>query len=137
MATTNTPIFAQQIINPCVQILPADLSNFKTLRTGSTNGDRIDNLIAVNSDTTARVLQFAINNGATDFIIGEVSLPALAGADGVGTVKGVNVLSPANFPGLNANGSLYLQAGYLLKVKSLTTIGAGKQVNLVGFGGAY
>jgi hypothetical protein len=137
MPTTNTPIFAQSIVNPVVQILPADNTGYKTLRIGSTNGDRIDNIIVTSTDTSARTLQFAINDGTTDYPIGEVVVPATAGTDGAATVKGINVLSIGNFPGLNVNGSFYLQATFSLKVRSETVVTSGKQISVVGFGGAY
>lgn len=137
MPVTNTPVFAQTIINPTTQLTSADLSNYKTLRTGSTNGDRIDNIIVTSNDSSARTLLFAINDGAVDHPIGEVVIPANAGTDGAGTVKGVAVLTLANFPGLNSAGSLFLQATYALKVKSETTVTSSKQIDIVGFGGAF
>lgn len=137
MPTTNTPIFAQSLINPSAKILPADLTNFKTLRVGSANGDRIDNLIITSSDTVERTLQFAINDGSADYIIGEVKVGALSGQDGAANNKGVNGLSPANFPGLNQTGSLFLQAGYLLKVRATSAVSASKEIACVSFGGAY
>ncbi|MBZ0106150.1 MAG: hypothetical protein K8H84_11020 [Sulfuricella denitrificans] len=137
MPANTTPIFANVIKNPAAQILPADASAYKTLMTGGANGSRLDNLIATSNDTSARVLSFAINDGALDHPIGEVSIPATAGNDGAASVKGVSVLNSTNFPGLKEDGSLYLQSTFILKVKSLTTVTAAKQIDLVGFGGDF
>lgn len=137
MPTTNTPIFAQTLINPVAQILPADTTSYKTIRTGSTNGDRIDNLLVTSNDTVARTLAFAINDGTLDHPIGEVTIAALSGTDTAAAVKAVNILTAANFPWLNSSGTLYLQAGYILKVKSYVAVTAAKQIDIVGFGGAY
>lgn len=138
MPMTNTPIFAQTIINPTAQILPTNGTGYVTLRVGSANGDRLDSLFCTTNDTIAHTLMFALNDGVVDHPVGEVNIPAQAGTDGAAAVKGVNVLTPANFPGLaNSNGSFFLQSTYTLKVRAEVAVQAGKQIDLVGFGGAY
>jgi hypothetical protein len=133
----DSPVFPQGIINPCAQILPADTTAYKTLRTASTNGDVIDNIIVTSNDTADRMVLFAINDGTTDHVIGEVAVPALSGRDGSGVVKGINVLITANFPGMHPDGKLYLKSGYALKVKSEATLTASKQIDVVSFGRFY
>lgn len=137
MPANTSPIFALTIINPIAQILPADASAYKTLRLGSANGDRIDNIIITTNDTSARVLQFSLFDGVLEHPIGEVSIPASAGTDGAVAVKGVSILNTTNFPGMNSSGSLFLQTGYSLKMRSSTTVTAAKQIDVIAFGGAY
>lgn len=136
MPMTNTPVFPQAIINPSVQILPADSTNYKNLRVGSSNGDRIDNIVVTSTDTVAKVLMFAINDGAIDHPIGEVAVPITAGTDGAAVNKHINALSIGNFPGLR-DGSLYLQAGYVLKVRVTSAVSASRAIHVVSQGGAY
>ena len=137
MPTNTTPIFPAVIITPSVQILPADVSNYKTVVIAGANGSRLDNLICTSDDTSARVLQFAINDGATDYVLGQVNIPLTSGIDGAGTVKGVSIINSINFPGIKDDGAIYLKASYTLKVKSLTTVTSAKQINIIGFGGDY
>lgn len=137
LSTNDSPVFPQAIVNPCVQILPADTTAYKTIRTGSTNGDVIDNIIVTSNDTADRVLLFAINDGTNDHLIGEVAVPALSGRDGNGVVKSICALMTANFPGMHPDGKLYLQSGQVLKVKSEVTVTAAKQIDVVCFGRVY
>jgi hypothetical protein len=58
MAVTSTPVFTQGIKVGCARIIPADLSNLKTILVAGANGTLIDSILVSSDDTSARDLQF-------------------------------------------------------------------------------
>ena len=72
-----------------------------------------------------------------DYVIGEVTIPANAGTNGV--VKSVAVLNPTDIPGLiyTENGALYLATGVVLRARMKTAVAGAFTVQLTGAAGDY
>lgn len=136
---TATPIFPQTIINPSVQILPADTTALKTIATAGANGTRIDRLWVASTDTAARDLQLYVTISAVDYLIATISIPANSGF--TNAVPNVGVFEATNFAScaLDTNGNkiLFLASGSVLKAKVLTTVTAAKAISIFGHGGNY
>jgi hypothetical protein len=139
MATTSTPIFPQTIQSESVQILPATTTTQVTLYTGGTNGSKIENIIATNTDTAAAyALTLAIVTGGTSYIIGTINVPLSSG--NTTAAPAVSLINNANLPlpkDSNGNPYIYLGSGSVLKVNSGTTVNTGKVVSITAIGGDY
>lgn len=139
MTTTATPIFPQAITSPSVQILPADTTALKTLYTAGTNGSKIENIIATNTDSAAAYgLQLSVTTGATTYLLGTINVPLSAG--NTTAAPAISLLNSTNLPTAkdsNGNPYLYLASGSVLKVNSLTTVTAAKIVSITVNGGDY
>lgn len=97
------------VFNPTLEI-PIDDITLKTYCTAGANGWLIEDIIAINKDTSnARIIEVYLSNGISDSLIGSASIPAGSGLSGTPNVKLMSAL------GL----SLYtLQASYLIKVRA-------------------
>jgi hypothetical protein len=85
-----------------IVIVSADGTAAKTVDTAGPNGSKYVSLIAISSDTTARL----INILAGGFFIGAVPIPAQAGWNG--SISVVNLLDPALIPlPLDSDGNPY------------------------------
>lgn len=140
MAGTPTPIFPQTIQSWLAKILPADTTALKTLVTAGANGSRIDDIIATSTDTASRDLQFVITNGGVDYIIETIACPANSG--NTTAIVSLNILGSATrflWADFDANGNRYmtLGSGSVLKVKSLTTVTASREIAIFAQGGDY
>lgn len=138
---TPTPVFPQTIVNAAVAIVNADSTNYKTIRTGSTNGDKIESISITSTDTTARVLTVGINVGGTDYIVGTINVPIGAGTDAAATPAVSMLESISMMPWIrqdqNGRGYLYLANGNILKVKAQVAVTAAKEIDVVAQIGAY
>lgn len=139
MTVTATPIFPQTITSPSQQILPADTTTLKTLYTAGTNGSKIENIIATNTDTAAAYgIQLSVTTGATTYLLGTVNVPLSSG--NTTAAPAISLLNSANLPTAkdsNGNPYIYLASGSVLKVNSLTTVNTGKIVAITCNGGDY
>lgn len=131
MAANTTPIFTKTPIVTGVQFTNADASNKKNLVTGATDGTRIDAIYCSTNDTAAVNLAFYINDGATDFYIGNVNLPIGSGYTTVVRVDALATLATVNLP------FLLLPNGYILKCNCVATMTAAKTTDVVAVGGNY
>lgn len=139
MSTTPTPIFPQTIQSESVQILPATTTTLVTLYTGGTNGSKIENIIASNTDTAAAyALTLTIVTSSTNYIIGTINVPLSSG--NTTAAPAVSLINSANLPlakDSNGNPYLYLGSGSVLKVNSGTTVNTAKVVSITAIGGDY
>ena len=139
MATSNTPIFPQTITTEVIQILPATASALVTLYTAGTNGSKIENIIATNTDTAAAyAITLTIVISATSYIIGTINVPLSSG--NTTAAPAVSLLNSANLPTAkdsNGNPYIYLASGAVLKVNSGTTVNTGKVLSFTAIGGDY
>jgi len=131
----SNPIFAGSIVSTSVQILPADTTTAKILVTAGALGTRVDTLAITSTDTAPQILTLIVNNGASDFIVGTISVPALAGT--TGSAAPVSGLQPLLMPWLPTSGAIFLKPSATLKIASLTTVTAAKAINVTTFGGDY
>jgi hypothetical protein len=139
MSGTATPIFPQTIKNYVAQILPADASGKKALVTGATNGTKIEAITVASTDTSARDLQLVLTISSVDYILATVSIPANSG--NTNALPAVDILRHAQWTGLsydsNGNKILYVANGSVLNVKTLTTVTAAKEIDVLAIGGDF
>lgn len=131
MAANTNPIFELTPINAGTQIVNADSTNLKTLLTAGTNGTRIDGILVCSNDTSTVNLAFYINNGATDFYIGNVTVTIGAGYTTVARIDAISTLAPSN------QTFIQLTAGYILKCNAVVAITAAKTVTVMVIGGDF
>jgi len=125
-----TPAFPATINDGLVAIANADASNLKTLLTPGSNGTKVTAINLSSTDTSSRIIQVWITRSAVNYLLGSVTLPALAGNDGVtGTIP---VLSSSLIPNLPVDNDgqayLLLKNGDVLSISSTTTVTSAKNV---------
>jgi hypothetical protein len=122
---------------PVVQFANADGTTAKALMTPGASGSRLDALFATSSDTVSNVLQLSVLKSGVTYIVGEVTIPANAGTNGV--VKSVSVLNSTDLPALAGTeaGALYLESGAVLQGRMKTAAAGAFVVQLVGVGADY
>lgn len=131
MAANTSPIFVDApIVGTPQSFAAADTTTKKTVVTAGADGARIDSIMCSTDDTTTVNLAFYINDGGTDFYIGNVNLPIGAGYTTVARVDAISTLAPIT-------GYLVLPASYLLKVNCVATMTAAKITTVVPMGGSY
>lgn len=130
MTANKEPIFEEIPIDKGLQFTSADTTTKKSLVTGDTDGTRIDSIMCSTNDTAAVNLAFYINDGSTDFYIGNVNLPIGAGYTTVSRVEALTTLAPQT-------GYLWLPSGYVLKCNCVATMTAAKTTDVVAMGGDY
>lgn len=135
MAANTSPIFVKNASAAAVTIVNADTTTKKTLVTAdATNGSRVLSVNAASDDTAAVNLDLWITISAVDYKLGVKQVPIGAGHT---TVAAASVLDPAMIPSLQADGSLLLGPGHVLKVSAQAAVTAGKTVTLIAQYGDY
>lgn len=141
MAYQNVPIYPASITNAAVLINNATGTAKVTLRTGSTNGDKIESISVTSTDTVARVLNIFMNVAATDYWIGTINIPIAAGTDAAATasvsVLETNLMMPWVRKDSNGRAYLYLAASNILKFASQVTVTAAKEIDIVAQIGVF
>lgn len=130
MAANTNPIFELTTTIAGKQFTSTDTTSKKSLQTGGTNGTRVDSIMCSTNDTAAVNLAFYINDGTTDFYIGNVTLAIGSGYTTVQRVDAMATLAPTL-------GYLVLPNGYILKVNCVATMTAAKTTDVVAMGGDY
>jgi len=130
MAANTSPIFELTPTQKGQSWASGDTTTKKTIQTGGTNGSRIDSIMCSTDDTAAVNLAFYINDGATDWYIGNVNVPIGSGYTTVARVEALATLAPAT-------GYLLLPSGYVLKANCVATMTAAKIATAVAMGGDY
>jgi len=125
------PIFIATTKSPGLLIENSDGTSEQTLFTASTDGALVQSISVSSDDTNAVDVQLFLNDGTTSHLMGTVNIPTLAGTDGV--EANINLLASIN--GLQADGSLILEASHSLTVAALVTVTSAKKVTLVVQGG--
>ncbi len=137
--TTTTPIL-QTIKNGLITIVNADASTLKTLYTAGSEGSVIRSILISSDDTANRIVQFWVYNGSTSYLVGAIQAPTLAGTNGV--VKAMDALANTGVmlgyqPQPDARRTIELQAGYILKCSSTSTVTSGKTITITASGRDY
>ena len=136
MATNKLPIFLNTVTTNNVSILPADTTVDQDLVTAGADGASVTNLTATTTDTSAVIVVIKVNDGTTDLIIGEVTVPIGSGTNGTAPTK--NLLDAIAMPGvLQEDGSLLLGATAILSVAAKSTITTAKTLDISAVGGSY
>lgn len=118
----------------------ADGTSYKTIYTNSTGEAVRIMAIAINStDTVARDLIFAINDGSTDYPLHHVDIPIAAGTNG--TANAVDALNVTNAPFIpfDHNGNRYfdLANGHSIKGKMIVAVTAATRIDVTIIGAEY
>jgi uncharacterized membrane protein len=108
----------------------ADTTTKKTIQTGGTNGTRIDEILVSTSDTADVNLAFYINDGATDFYIGNLLIYAGSGYTTEPRTEAMATLCPTL-------GYLVLPYNNILKANCVASMTTGKITTVVAIGGDY
>lgn len=131
------PIFVSGPRTVVASIANADSTTFKDLFAAGSSGSRVDLCSIANSDASnAYTVQVAIRMGSTDYVLGEVAVPAGSGTNG--SAKSVNLLDDTNIPALaNTLEVLFLESGATLRVKSKTAVSGSNTLQFIATGGDY
>jgi hypothetical protein len=132
MSLSNLPFFPQSINTVEQTIVNSDGQTVKTILTAGTNGSKVSMLQATSTDTTARDVILYITISATNYQLGQISLPITAGA--VNSTPTVNLLNSSQLQlPVDANGNpfIYLGNGASLSVNAPVTITSAKTVTLL------
>jgi hypothetical protein len=130
MAQNNQAIFELVPTVKGVSFALADTTTKKTIQTGGTNGTRIDEIFVSTNDTADVNLAFYINDGATDFYIGNVYIPTGSGYTTEIRIDAIATLCPSL-------GYLVLPNTYILKANCVASMTTGKITTVVAIGGDY
>jgi hypothetical protein len=132
MATTPSPVFAQQFADFVLALTSTNTTVAASLAAGSTNGMTIKSLTITSTETSV-VHDIAIFKqvSGTNYLIGTVGVPVNSGF--ASTAPTVNAL--ANIAGLpvdaNGNPVLEVPSGTTIFAGALVTITAAKTITLV------
>ena len=135
MPANTSPIFPLTVQTSAVTIVNADGTGEKALVTAGANGTRVDAVSATSTGTGTVTLTVLLHDGTTSYAVGEVAIPAGSGTNG--TTPAAKVLSAEFLPWLDASGSLFVRAGWSLRVAAKTAVASGKTVAIVAFSGDY
>ena len=131
MPANTSPIFELTPVNKGAQFTSTDTTTKKTLLTAGTNGTRIDAILVSTNDTSAVNLAFYINDGSTDFYIGNLTVPLGSGYTTVARVDGIGTI------GAPSVGALIMPSGYLLKANCVATMTTTKVTDVMIVGGDF
>lgn len=118
----------------------ADSTNAKAIGTANAADANLIWLSITSTDTAANDILLYLNDGSTDYLIGHIDVPALAGSDG--STPAVNGLNSTNLPFLllddtGSNRYLPLDGGCVLKATVRVAVTATKQITIRGAFGSY
>lgn len=133
MAANTDPIFPLTPKTPAVSFIDSDGTTPKTLFAASTDGSILVRLSGTSSDTSDVDIVITVNDGSSDFIIGEITVPI---GSGTGTVSPTNLFDPSIIV-LQNDGTYPLQAGHSILVNPKVAVTATFQVDIVGIAGDY
>jgi hypothetical protein len=94
--------FTTQPANGAVTFLNADGTTAKAVYTGSTGPFHVTAILLTNSDSVARVIDILLRIGATNYLVGSVSIPAGAGLAGAVPKEFFEALNLVNLVGVDA-----------------------------------
>lgn len=135
MAVSYKPIFVQAANVACVQFAAADTTTLKTLFTPGANGSRIKSINLVSDDSATINLDLYLTVSAVDYRIGTAQITT--GLGFTAATASVEALNPGFIAGLDADGSLFLPFGTVLKGAAKATITAAKTLHVVSLGEDY
>lgn len=124
------PTFTKFPRKGLAQILPADASAQKTVITAGANGNKVVNLIASSTDTSARDIQVSLVRSATTYVLATTTVAINSGNIAATAPVDLLALIP-NLP-VDQDGQrfLFLESGDTLVVNALTTVTAAKVISI-------
>lgn len=118
-----------------VQLANGDGTSAKDFFTAGASSTRVDMIGVSSDDTSARDVQFILNDGTNDRLNWTLSIPINAGS--IAATKGINALSRTHCPWLSKDGALIVKAGWKLRIRALVAVTAGKFINATMMGGDW
>ena len=131
----NRPIYPDTIKNVGLIVENADGTTAQDLITAGANGSRIDSIAVTSDDTSAVILVVNYNDGSTDHVIAQITIPAASGTDGA--TPPVSLLNAVDMPFLGEDLSFYLEATDKITIAAKVAVTAAKKVTLVATYGNY
>ena len=131
----DSPIFQAAPKTDHVIVADTDTTLNKALVTAGANGALVDSVAVTSTDTSVAIVDVYVKEGATSYQIGQISVQAGAGTNGVTLSQ--NLLDVVALPFLQTEGGLVLGAGAILEVAANATLTAGKKIEFTAFGGDY
>ena len=131
----NRPIYPDTIKNVGLIVENADGTTAQDLITAGANGSRIDSIAVTSDDTSAVILVVNYNDGTTDHVIAQITIPPASGTDGV--TPPVSLLNAVDMPFLGEDLSFYLEATDKITIAAKVAVTAAKKVTLVATYGNY
>jgi len=129
LAMATTPKFTNEMNVQLVDIANADGTTAESLFTAGTTGSRVDAIVATTDEDTANcVIVLSVSDGTITMPLGEITV-AHSSAVAVDLLDGM--------VGLDADGALFLGAGWTLEVNLKTAITAAKTCWIKATGGDY
>lgn len=135
MAANTSPIFKEAVDGKGVSFTSADTTAKKDVVDASNtttypDGILVEDINVCSDDTAAVNLMFYLNDGSTDYFLGNVNIPIGSGYTTVSLVKALRTLQPdLNF--------MTIKSGYKLKAACLATMTAAKTLTVTWQGGPY
>jgi len=133
MAFSYSPFFPQALHSGVLQLVAANTTNTVNVIVSSTNGTKIESIIATSNDTIDHALTISMNIGGVNYLMANVNIPANSGSI-VGTPP-VNVLGNVAFSGLPSdpagNRYIYVANNGSITVSSNSAISSNKVVNVI------
>ena len=131
----NRPIYPDTIKNVGLIVENADGTTAQDLITAGANGSRIDSIAVTSDDTSAVILVVNYNDGTTDHVIAQITIPPASGTDGA--TPPVSLLNAVDMPFLGEDLSFYLEATDKITIAAKVAVTAAKKVTLVATYGNY
>lgn len=133
MAVTATPIYPQTHKNAVLSIVNATGTSVTTLYAAGTNGSKVEGIYVTSTDTSARDLAIYYVVSATNYQLGQISIPITAGT--LNTAPSINLLTSTQLSGLprdvNGNPYLYLASGTTLSIAAPVAVTTAKAINII------
>jgi hypothetical protein len=135
MVANVQPIFVKQANNAAATFATADGITLKDLIVAGAEGTKVFAANCTSDDTSTVLMQVFLHDDVQAYLLGTVPVAPLAGTDG--TTSAVNLLDGSFIPGLDADGELFIGAGYKLQVAPKASVTSPKMVTVVAFGADY
>jgi hypothetical protein len=125
---TDLYLYANTSVAPPITFVLADGTGSKVAITASANDTDLYALNVTSTDTASNKMAIHLYNGTTNYLLGTVTIPALAGFDA--SSQAINLINQTNLPGLmlNSVGKPYmpLYSGSFIRTSLLSIPSNGK-----------
>lgn len=133
MAQNVDPIFTLTPKSIASVITAADTTTAIPVYSAGADGGAVVSVGVCSFDASEMNIVLTVDTGSSTRVLGTVNVPALSGTDGA--TAPVNVLTKANIPACQSDNTLILQAGHVLQVEALATVGG--NIDVTGIAGDY
>lgn len=141
MAANKNPIYPNSVLTGSAIVDSGAGTTPQILLTAGSDGIIVTRISVTSTDVAIKELELTLTSKlagtgtATDMAIGQLSIPLTAGTDSASDIPSVNLLDLTSMPFLQADGSLIMASGDVLKVNAKVAVTG--VLNIVAFGGDY